>query len=158
MHRANASIALLAGLLLSVAACSGGDTTAPNTGPIGVYQLKYVQGRDVPWKIFDGPWVDLDNNRRYRQLAVTITSGKITLGKDGRFTMAVDASYVADGAPSKGSVSMQGNYRLWENGNLDFKPDNAPNSALSGWIEDGRIVFSLNFMKDGDLYDFTFEK
>jgi hypothetical protein len=160
MQRVNGSIALIAGLLLTATACGGGsESTAPDTGPTGVYRLVAVQGRDVPWKIFDGPYVDLDNNRRYRQLTVTITGGKIQLGKDGRFTMAVEASYVADGAANKGSVSMQGNYRLWDNGNLDLKPDNAPNSALSGWRDQwGGIGFSLDFMRTGDPYDFFFEK
>ena len=146
---------LASATLLGAVACSNGDSsTGPaKQDPTGAYRLTLVEGKPIPFVIYDGPYYDPEVDYTYN-LMLRVVSGEVTLEKGGGFHLAVDRVWNAEGEAGKGVLTVDGTYRIQGNQILI----DTDNGSGTGAFENGDIRLSLDVGETGAFKKYTFHR
>jgi hypothetical protein len=149
--RASASL-MTAIALFGAIACGGDSSTSPsNKSPVGPYGLVQVDTKAIPVEIFRGPYYDPDLNYSY-QLVLKVTGGEVILTDDGRFHLAVDRNWSAEGQQGTGTLTVEGTYRI-DGSKIYIDTDSG---SGSGSYQNGNITLSLDVGETGTMKKYTF--
>jgi hypothetical protein len=147
---------LLAGALAGVTAC-GDSSTGPRGGPAGNYSLRQVDGGNLPALVYNGPYVDADNNRRYYNLAIQVVGSTLELTRDGHFTLTIDQVANADGQVFSGSQSVEGYYEV-DGDEVEFGSDDTNFPFTAGTLQNGTMTIGMYVLGGDTQMLFTYRR
>jgi hypothetical protein len=154
----------LVALLVAAVGCGSGSSTGPRGnsnggnqgGVMGNYDLVQIDQASLPQEVYHGPYFDPNTHHFYNQLVVKVTGAIMELDELGNFYLTVDYSGTADGAPFTTAGELDGTYKTYSNNSVDFQPDGATNSYVSGSVRNGVLTLPLDLWKRGRLQSYSF--
>jgi len=151
------NVALLVATLVSVAACSGSDSsTGPSSGPAGSYQLRQIDQENLPVEIHGGPWFDPADGIFYERYLVSVDEGAVELCDCGRFSIWFNASIDGDGTLMTKHVEIDGDWEA-HGSVIVLQADGAPGTATLT-VHGRTIDLQIDLMGKGVNLDYTFRK
>jgi hypothetical protein len=153
-------VAFVAIVLIATLGCGGAEqVSAPpdDSTPVGKWTLQEIDAATLPATIYDDAWFDEANGHFYNRLVVQITGGDVTVTPDGRFTLAFEVTSNKDG---KREISRQRIDGAWWSrvGIVAFRPDDERRDNSIGWLEDGWMMLSIDYMVNGEEKTYAFKR
>lgn len=143
-----------AAALVSTIACGGDSVTAPTTqDPGGPYGLIHVDKQTIPAEAFRGNHYDPDFGVTY-PLVIMVTGGEVILQPDGRFHLAVERRWSAEGEGGAGTLIVDGTYSIQR---TTIVIDTNGGSG-TGSIQNGNITLTLDVGETGTTKEYTFRR
>lgn len=140
-----AAFLLVLGVLATIACGgnSGGDkTTGPTASVEGNYNLRAVDGNQLPVEVYHGPWFDGVNRRFYNQRIVVVKNGVINLDDTDRWAMTLDVQVTLDAVTTQQTWAIMGSYEI--DGDEILLSSFDVDADLVGTITKGTISLSMD--------------
>ena len=140
-----ASLLFVLGLLATIACGgnSGGDkTTGPTATVEGNYNLRNVDGNQLPVEVYHGPWFDGVNRRFYNQRIIVVKNGVINLDDTDRWAMTLDVQVTLDAVTTQQTLAIMGSYEI--DGDEIVLSSFDDDTEFAGTIKKGTISLSLD--------------
>jgi len=159
IHRV-ASLLLATALLVTIA-CGGnggGDkTTGPTTTTVeGNYNLRTIDGNQLPVEVYHGPWFDPVNTRFYNQRIVDVKSAVINLDATDRWAMTLDVQVTLDDVTTQQTWSVMGTYAIdGEDITLSAFDDAG---EVAGTITKGTISLTMDLAGSDRVKAYSFKR
>jgi len=153
-----ASLLLVVGLLATIA-CGGNSGADKTTGPTatieGNYNLRNVDGNQLPVEVYHGPWFDGVNKRFYNQRIIVVKNGVINLDDTDRWAMTLDVQVTLDAVTTQQTLAIMGSYEI--DGDEIVLSSFDDDTELAGTIKKGTISLSLDVggSERAKAYSFT---
>lgn len=133
--------------LLATIACGGdgggGDkTTGPTATVEGNYNLRNVDGNQLPVEVYHGPWFDGVNKRFYNQRIIVVKKGVINLDDTDRWAMTLDVQVTLDAVTTQQTLAITGDYEI--DGDEILLSSVDVDGELAGTIKKGTISLSMD--------------
>ena len=131
--------------LLATIACggNGGDkATGPTATVEGHYNLRNVDGNQLPVEVYHGPWFDGVKKRFYNQRIVVVKSGVINLDDTDGWAMTLDVQVTLDAVTTQQTWAIMGSYEI--DGDEILLSSYDVDAELVGTIRKGTISLSMD--------------
>lgn len=148
----------LAFAVATTTACGGDDKnpgTGPETGVVGNYSLKTIDGDPLPATIFD-EIID-DEGEQYR-LTIAISAGSMDLKADKSFTGSLTFKIMVEGeAPHTEAVPVNGTYTTSGN-TVTLKPADPTEPSITAQITNGQITITADLLETGENFAMVYKR
>lgn len=144
-----------AGMLLAIAACSKGATTAPVDTFSGSYSLSSVDGDDPPVTIYEGNVRASDGSAIPAKIAVT--DGTLDLDGD-QYELTIKVRITAQGQAVTQTVKDEGSFtRVGTQIVFESDGDDAF-GTFKGTLSGGKLKLKLDLLGSGDAVEYAYVK
>jgi len=142
-------------------ACGSDSSTAPrnnndNSDPTGIYKLRTVDGKNLPYQISRSPFFDAATGHFYNEYDVTVTGGGWDLDELGFADFWIDLSIKGDGVPMTQHKESFGIYQVQGSGAVIVTFFDVGSATLP--LNNGQIQLSLDLLNKGVSNNYVFRR
>ncbi len=140
-------------------ACGSDSSTAPrndNSDPTGIYKLRTVDGKNLPYQISRSPFFDATTGHFYNEYDVTVTGGGWDLDELGFADFWIDLSIKGDGVPMTQHKESFGIYQVQSSGDVIVTFFDVGSATLP--LNNGQIQIPLDLLAKGVSNNYVFRR